>query len=126
MLSEHGVTIADAEGDWIWTGHQEDNPSPYPVLCADVTSVTFAVGADHLYLRIRIAGGYPRSEDELPRYGEDQIRKLNVNIGLDPDNNANTGSLADGGSEVMLATDMMMTPTCGWMDIYDFSAADGS
>jgi hypothetical protein len=120
MLAEHGVTIADAKGDWIWTGHREDNPSPYPVPFADLTGVRFAVDADYLYVLLSVNGAYPRSESELPRYGQDQIRKLNVNIGLDTDNDKNTGSPGDNGSEVMLGTGMLTTPTCGWMDVYDF------
>jgi hypothetical protein len=120
MLSEHGVTITDATGDWIWPGNPEDNPSPYPVPWADLTSVTFAVDADYLYVRLTVNGVYPRTEAELPWYGQDQIRKLNIDIGLDTDNNPQTGSLADGGSEVMLGSGMYMAPMCGWMDMYDF------
>jgi hypothetical protein len=120
MLSDHGVTINDAKGDWIWIGNQEDNPSPYPVPFADFTSATFAVDADYLYVRLTVSGAYPLTEAELPWYGQDQIQKLNINIGLDTDNNRNTGSIADGGSEVMLGSGMMMTPNCGWMDAYDF------
>lgn len=120
MLAEHGATITDATGDWIWPGNQEDNPNPYPVAWADLTSATFAVDADYLYIRLNVNGVYPRSETDLPRYGQDQIQKLNINIGLDTDNNPKTGSLADGGSEVMLGSGMMMTPNCGWMDAYDF------
>ena len=119
-LLEHGVTIPDAKGDWIWPGNQEDNPSPYPVPFADLIGATFAVDADYLYIRLTVDGVYPRTESELPWYGEDQINKLNVNICLDTDNNKNTGSLADNGSEVMLAADMMTTPLCGWEDVYDF------
>jgi hypothetical protein len=120
MFREHGVTIADSLGDWIWTGHAEDNSSPYPVPFADLTGATFAVDANYLYVRLTVAGVYPRTEDELPWYGQDQIRKLGVNIGLDTDNNASTGSPGDGGSEVLLGIGMMMTPTCGWMDVYEF------
>jgi hypothetical protein len=120
MILEHGVTITDAKGDWIWTGHPEDNPSPYPVPFADLADATFAVDADYLYVRLNVNGVYPASEAELLWYGQDQIRKLNVNIGLDTDNNQKTGSPGDGGAEVMLGTGMMFTPDCGWMDVYDF------
>lgn len=120
MLAEHGVTINDAQGDWIWTGHQEDNPAPYPVPFADLAAATFAVDADYLYLRLTANGTYPRAEAELPWYGQDQVRKLSINIGLDTDNNEHTGSPGDKGAEVMLGTAMRMTETCGWMDVYDF------
>ncbi len=93
MLLEHGVTIADVRGDWMWTGHREDNPFPYPVPFADLTAVTFAVDGDYLYVRLTVGGPYPTTEGQLPWYGRDQIRKLNVNIGLDTDNNEDTGSL---------------------------------
>ncbi|MCX6554750.1 MAG: hypothetical protein NTZ12_07020, partial [Candidatus Aminicenantes bacterium] len=106
MLSAHGVTIADAVGDWIWTGHQEDNPFPYPVPFADLTDVTFAVDADYLYLRITAYGMYPRAETELPWYGQDQIRRLGINIALDTDNNETTGSPGDKGAEVLLGVGM--------------------
>jgi hypothetical protein len=120
MLSEHGVTITDPIGDWVWPGNQEDNKNPYPVPWADLTSATFAVDADYLYVSLTVSGVYPRTEAELPWYGQDQVNKLNINIGLDTDNNPKTGSQPDDGSELMLGADMMMTPTCGWMDVYDF------
>jgi hypothetical protein len=120
MLAEHGVTINDAKGDWIWTGHQEDNPAPYPVQFADLAATTFAVDADYLYLRITAYGTYPRAETELPWYGQDQISRLGINIALDTDNNETTGSPGDKGAEVLLGVGMMMTPTCGWMDVYEF------
>jgi hypothetical protein len=120
MLAAHGVTIADAVGDWYWTGHQEDNPSPYPVPFADFVTATFAVDADYLYVKINVNGTYPASETELPWYGQDQIRKLSINIALDTDNNEYTGSPGDKGAELMLGTAMWTTPACGWIDIYDF------
>jgi hypothetical protein len=120
MLSEHGVTIADAKGDWIWTGHPEDNPAPYPVPFADLRAATFAVDADYLYVRLDVNGVYPAVESELPWYGQDQIRKLNINIALDTDNNPNTGSPGDGGSEVLLGAGMTISPGCGWTDGYNF------
>lgn len=122
MLADHGVTITDAKGDWIWTGHQEDNPSPYPVPFADLAAATFAVDADYLYLRLTAYGTYPSAEAELPWYGQDQIRNLCINIGLDTDNNEHTGSPGDKGAEVVLVSTMSMSvvPACGWMDVYDF------
>ena len=120
MLSEHGVRILDAKGDWIWTGHREDNPSPYPVPFADLTGLTLAVDADYLYVLLNVNGAYPSTEGELPWYGQDQVRKLGVNIALDTDNNRNTGSPGDGGAEVLLGAGLMTTPTCGWMDVYNF------
>jgi hypothetical protein len=120
MLSMHEVTIADAQGDWLWTGFPEDNPSPYPVPFADLTGITFAVDADYLYVKIVANGRYPASAAERPWYGQDQITKLNTNIALDTDNNENTGSPGDKGAEVLLGAGMMVTPTCGWMDVYNF------
>jgi hypothetical protein len=120
MLAMHSVTIADAEGDRFWTGHQEDNPSPYPVPFADLTAATFAVDADYLYVKINVNGTYPASDAELPWYGQDQVRRLSINIGLDTDNNQTTGSPGDKGAEVMLGTGMYVTLGCGWMDVYDF------
>jgi hypothetical protein len=120
MLAEHSVTIADAQGDWVWTTHQEDNPAPYPVPFADLAAATFAVDADYLYVRITAYGTYPASEAELPWYGQDQISRLGINIGLDTDNNEHTGSPGDKGAEVLLGAGMMTTPTCGWMDVYEF------
>jgi hypothetical protein len=120
MLSEHGVTITDAEGDWIWTGLPEDNSSPYPVPWADLLSVTFAVDDDYLYVRINVDGVYPSSITELPWYGEDQVNHLAVSICLDTDNNENTGCLADGGAEVVLDTGMMINPLGEWEPGYDF------
>jgi hypothetical protein len=120
MLSEHGVTITDAKGDWIWTGDEEDNHSPYPVPWADLLSVTFAIDADYLYFRLTVDGVYPRSVAELPWYGEDQINHLSVNICLDTDNNKNTGCFADGGSEVVIETGMMINPLGEWEPGYDF------
>jgi hypothetical protein len=120
MLSEHGVTITDPAGDWVWPGNPEDNTSPYPVAWADFTSATFAVDTDYLYVRLTVNGVYPRSEAELPHYGQDQVTKYNANICLDTDNDGTTGCISDGGSEVALGADMMTTPTCGWTDVYDF------
>jgi hypothetical protein len=120
MLSEHGVTISDDEGDWIWTGDEEDNHNPYPVPFADLLSVTFAIDDDYLYLRINAAGIYPSSIDELPQYGDDQIRNLAVNICLDTDNNRNTGCFSDGGAEIVLETGMLINPLGGWSASYDF------
>jgi hypothetical protein len=120
MLSEHGVTITDAKGDWIWTDDEEDNHSPYPVPWADLLSVTFAIDADYLYFRLTVDGVYPRSVAELPWYGEDQINHLSVNICLDTDNNKNTGCFADGGSEVVIETGMMINPLGEWEPGYDF------
>jgi hypothetical protein len=120
MLSEHGVTITDANGDWIWTGDEEDNHSPYPVPWADLLSATFAVDADYLYFRLTVAGVYPSSLAELPWYGEDQINHLSVNICLDTDNNKDTGCLSDGGSELVLETGMMINPMGEWEPGYDF------
>jgi len=87
---------------------------------ADFTSATFAVDANYLYVRVTVDGVFPSTEEALPRYGQDQITKYNMNICLDTDNNKDTGCLSDGGSEVSLGADMMMTPNCGWMDVYDF------
>ncbi len=98
----------------------EDNPSPYPVPFADLTAVTFAVDGDYLYVRLTVSGPYPTTEGQLPWYGRDQIRKLNVSIALGTDNNKDTGSPGNGGAEVMLGTGMTTTPDCGWMDVYDF------
>jgi hypothetical protein len=120
MLATRGVTIADGRDDWIWTGFPDDNPNPYPVPFADLAGITFAVDADYLYVRIQANGTYPASEADRPWYGQDQITKLNINIALDTDNNEMTGSPGDKGAEVLLGAGMMMTPACGWMDVYEF------
>lgn len=120
MLSEHGVTINDAKGDWVWTGNEDDNHSPYPVPWADLISATLAVDADYLYVRITVAGVYPRSEAELPWYGEDQVNKPGINIALDTDNNKITGCLSDKGAEVTMGVGMMNTPDGGWKAVYSF------
>jgi hypothetical protein len=120
MLSEHGVTITDDEGDWIWTGDDEDNHYPYPVPWADLLGVTFAADADYLYFRLTVAGVYPSSVSELPWYGEDQIIHLSLNTCLDTDNNMNTGCFSDGGAEVVLEIGMMINPLGQWEPSYDF------
>jgi hypothetical protein len=120
MLAEHGATITDAKGDWVWTSNKEDNPNPYPVPWADLLSATFAVDSDYLYIRLTVAGVYPSSKAELPWYGEDQVNKSNIDINLDTDNNENTGCLPDKGAEVFIGVIMMANPGSEWGEGYDF------
>jgi len=86
--------IADPAGDQ--TLASESPPAVIAFPPVDVTRISLGVRDDYFYLRVDVAGSIPKS---APKIGGDKLKKQSFNLGMDCDNNPNTGT--SDGSEIL-------------------------
>ena len=108
-----GTKIIDKTGDWVSTGDQGDNPSFYPLNITDVKEVDIGIDANYLYLKVIFNGLWPKTDNNWPIINDDQLTSTNFNVGIDVDNNQQTGCLSDSGTEIMIGFGTRMNMTGG-------------
>jgi len=100
-ILEHSTEIVDASRDWILHKPEIDNPVLYPVDFGDIHNMKIGLDDQYLFIKLTMNGTIPGAGLNFPVFDGDQLLSFGTNLGFDTDNNPRTGSISDGGTEIM-------------------------